>query len=223
VQSAAQVGQLAAYDICDAREAGPGTITVPPAWLNYRIGDCLTFQPEDGWTVKIIITGRALDASTGAVTYTVRSETDAKHAYALGESGRRRPPRASPMMTSRPVDDWTVTGTRSPPMQAPASRRWWHRARFPTAMPMRWCSTIASMPQALRMRMAGWAPAHEAPTTRKEITGITPETAYQVSMRYRVRGHASRHHLHPGDQRAGYRRSQCHAGRPSGTPVGSTG
>ena len=69
VQQVDQVTQLATYDVCDAREAGPGSIPLGPWWLNYRIGDCVTFSPEDGFSAKVMITGRA---ASSPMTYAAR-------------------------------------------------------------------------------------------------------------------------------------------------------
>jgi hypothetical protein len=91
VQNVNQAAQLAAYDIMDAREAGPGKVQLKPFYLNYRPGDCLTFNPEAGASIKVEITGRDLDAGTSAVTLELRGETDAKHAFALGQTGTAPP------------------------------------------------------------------------------------------------------------------------------------
>ena len=89
VQDAAQVAQLAAYTICAAREFGPIITPLKLRWVGYKPGDCLTVQSANlGMDSQpIIVSKRHLDPDTGAVTLTSRSETTAKHDYALGRTG----------------------------------------------------------------------------------------------------------------------------------------
>lgn len=89
VQDAKQVAQLAAYDLVNARELGPASVSCKPHWRHYKRGDCIMVQcPRtlgmDG--MKCIILGRDLDPMTGDVTLTIQSETDAKHDFALGRT-----------------------------------------------------------------------------------------------------------------------------------------
>ncbi len=88
VQDAGQAAQLAAYDIVDAREFGPIVLPLKTRWVGYRPGDCLTIDVPDlnmvGQTA--IVLDRSLDPSTGIVTLTLRSETAAKHDFALGRT-----------------------------------------------------------------------------------------------------------------------------------------
>lgn len=190
VQDVNQVAQLAAYDICDSREAGPGTIPLKPAWMNYTIGDCVTFQPEDGWSVKVIITGRKIDPATGGVTYTVRSETDAKHAFALGQTGVA-PPTSSltydnPLPT--PGADWSLSGATLTSAGGSVAALVVSGAVSP--------ANVEAVAFDYRVYTSGlgdedgWLGASlEAPTIMaKEITSVTPGTQYQASVRYRVAG-----------------------------------
>ena len=84
-----QACQLAAYTITNGREIAGITLPGKPKLRNYDVGDCFTLDvPEAGLaTTKVMVTDRATDWSTGGVTLTVRTETDAKHAYSLGVSG----------------------------------------------------------------------------------------------------------------------------------------
>lgn len=88
VQQLAQAGQLARYAIEEAREFGPIQLIVGPRWLGYRPGDMITVNvPACGLNGQLCkIDDRQLDASTGLVTLTLRSETTAKHAFALGQT-----------------------------------------------------------------------------------------------------------------------------------------
>ncbi|HWU03179.1 MAG TPA: phage tail protein [Novosphingobium sp.] len=191
VQSVTQASQLAAYDICDARELGPVSIPVGPAWLNYKLGDCLYFQPEEGWSVKVKVTGRSIDASTGIVTLTAQGETDGKHAFALGQTG------TAPAISSltydfgiaAPTTDWALTGTTL-------------TAADGTATPALVVAGAVTNPNTESVIIEyrpyistatdseNWISAStDTPTiTRKEITSITSGAQYQASVRYRVRG-----------------------------------
>lgn len=190
VQQVNQVAQLAAYDICDAREAGPGSVPLKPHWLNFRVGDCVTFAPEAGWSIKTTIRGRAPDLQTGAVSYTLRGETDGKHAFALGLTGTAPPIVSLTYSTTiaAPSGDWALTGDTLTANGA--------------SIPALVLTGAVANPNAdavvFEYRLYatglgaddGWMGASiEAPTvTRKEFTQVTPGTQYQVGVSYRVRG-----------------------------------
>ncbi|WP_242095414.1 hypothetical protein [Sphingomonas sp. CROZ-RG-20F-R02-07] len=97
-----QVAQLARYDIEDAREFGPITLPLKIRWMGYKPGDVVTVNlPEVGlFHQDVMILSRTLEASTGVVTITARSETAAKHAFALGQT--TTPPPAP----SLPANAW---------------------------------------------------------------------------------------------------------------------
>lgn len=191
VQAVDQVTQLATYEVADAREAGPGSIPLKPWWLNYRLGDCVTFSPEEGWSVKIMIMGRDLDAQTGTVTYTVRTETDAKHAFALGQTG------VAPL-TAGIVYDTSVA--------APAPAAWLLAGVTLTANGVSIPALVVSgapdnvsadavifeqRPYLVGQTSdVGWSSASVEPAdvARKEFGTVTPGTQYEVAVRYRVRG-----------------------------------
>jgi hypothetical protein len=191
VQNVHQASQLACYEIYNSREAGPGKIQLKPFYLNYRPGDCVTFAPESGASIKVEITGRELDPTSGAVTLDVRGETDAKHAFALAQTGTA-PPISSIVydnsVAAPGVSDWSLSGTTL--------------AANNTATPALVVTGALSNPNAdgiifeYRLHASGlgddanWIGAGtETPTTiRKEIVSVTPSTSYDVSVRYRVRG-----------------------------------
>jgi hypothetical protein len=87
VQDVAQVGQLARYDIENEREL-PGELLLMPRFMGYEPGDCLTVtEPELGLNgQKVVILNRGFDPVSGAVTFAVRTETDAKHPFALEQT-----------------------------------------------------------------------------------------------------------------------------------------
>lgn len=94
VQDAAQAAQLAAYAIVDGREFGPITLPLKPLWLGYKPGDCITVDAGEDLALdeqKVLILARDFDPASGVVTFTCRSETDAKHDFALGRTGTPPP------------------------------------------------------------------------------------------------------------------------------------
>ncbi|HEY1750312.1 MAG TPA: hypothetical protein VGG29_03560 [Caulobacteraceae bacterium] len=89
VQDVDQVSQLAAYAIYDSREFGPISLPAKPQWMGLQPGDAITLD-EDEWGLSsqlCLITNRKIDPSTGIPQLTLRSETTAKHAAALGRTG----------------------------------------------------------------------------------------------------------------------------------------
>ncbi|PLR25058.1 hypothetical protein SGCZBJ_12540 [Caulobacter zeae] len=87
VQEATQVGQLCRYAIEDARELNSIVLMLKP-WLRWvPPGSCALIQaPETGLNgQKIRLLKRTREMSTKTVGWTMRTETDAKHSYALGQ------------------------------------------------------------------------------------------------------------------------------------------
>jgi hypothetical protein len=185
VQNVDQVAQLAVYDIYDLREAGPGTVPLKPWWLNYRIGDCVTFAPEDGFAIKAQITGRGIDAQS------LRGETDGKHAYALSRTGVA-PPVASLSYSS------TVAAPDGADFALAGATLSDNGASIPALVLTGACGNLSADAVIIDYRPYAsglgdddlWSGASvEAPTlARKEITSVTPGTQYQAGVRYRVRG-----------------------------------
>jgi hypothetical protein len=105
VQDAKQAAELAAYDILDAREFEPVTLPVGPKWSALRPGDVIEItEPEYGMSAQqLLIETRGLDATSGQVTLSARSETPGKHAYALG-----RTPSPPPIPSLTPIDPTKV-------------------------------------------------------------------------------------------------------------------
>jgi len=111
-----QAAQLAAYDIANAREAGPGVFPLKPRWLGYKGGDCLLIEDaeEFGYLAgkKVLVLRRGLDGATGGVTLTLREETDAKHTEALSQVGVPPPDvtiNAPPAFRDPATGSWTVS------------------------------------------------------------------------------------------------------------------
>ena len=87
-QDVNQVAQLAAYAIVNAREFTPIVTPLKLKWIGYKPGDALTINSADlgQQNQLVVIQKRQLDPSTAAVTLTMRSETTAKHDFALGKT-----------------------------------------------------------------------------------------------------------------------------------------
>lgn len=210
VQDVSQAATLGRYEIEDSRELGPGSFPLKPAWLNYKAGDCVTLDLPDASSLKLLLLTRSIEAATGVVTFTVRSETDGKHPFALGQTGTP-PPTASvgafdPTVEPPPEGDWILNGTT---LTA-------NGASIPALVALGAVSnSLADAAifdfRTVELELDGdgepvvdgdghyvvatdsegeWTAAGVEPPTivRKEITGVTPGTAYQVSVRYRVRG-----------------------------------
>lgn len=89
VQDKDQAAQLAGYTLANRREFGPIRITVKPWLMSAKIGEAAELHiPEAGLDGHLaIIIGRSIDAATGSIALTLQSETTAKHAWALSQTG----------------------------------------------------------------------------------------------------------------------------------------
>lgn len=116
---AKQPGQLAAYEIVNSREAGPWSLTVGPEFIGLQTGDVVNLNvPEEGLDNQpVLIKQRGINPATGKVTFTVETETFAKHAFALGETTTPPAPwspTAPDLKPPAPVQtEWSVSGTTS--------------------------------------------------------------------------------------------------------------
>ncbi|WP_242140878.1 hypothetical protein [Sphingomonas sp. TREG-RG-20F-R18-01] len=187
VQDVGQATQLGRYEIENAREFGPVTVQLKPAWMNYRVGDCVTLAPREITPQKMLILSREVDPATGIVTFTMRSETDGKHAYALGQTGV-----APPTATLNPY---------VPPQTAPAVGAWsligGTIVNDGQTAPALIVNGACEVPNAdgiiFEYRVAGsssWiGGAVVSPlTTHHEIGSVTPLTSYEVAVSYRSNG-----------------------------------
>lgn len=112
-----QAAQLAAYAIVNSRERVSGRVPMMPWMRELRPGDCFTFQTPglnlDG--VKVMVLDREWDADRQIITITFQSETDSKHAFALGQDPD--PPAPTGLTVGNPFEvpapdgtQWTATG-----------------------------------------------------------------------------------------------------------------
>jgi len=192
VQDAKQAATLARYDIENTRELGPGTFPLLPKWINYKGGDCVTIQRGDLAPIKVLILRRTIEPSTPKVTFEVRSETDGKHAFALGQT-TTPPPTASvgaydPTVAGPNAADWTAAGGVLTS----------NGTSIPAIIITGVVSNASADAVLFDYRLAGsgsgpevgWntAGTDSPSTTRKEITSVASGASYEVSVRYRVRG-----------------------------------
>lgn len=185
VRDAKQAAQLAAYDLANMRESIKVSATLKVDALSIRAGDCITFNvPEVGLeNQKCVVIRKTTDYQTAMVTVECRSETDGKHAWALGQAANPPPtPSLSandPLYMPPPLAvDWTVTpqppsgGTSQPiiNVDGPIDR-----------------GDIASVIVEYALDADGpWTSAGPAdPSTGKyQISGLNPGASYWVSIRY---------------------------------------
>ncbi|GLK49484.1 hypothetical protein GCM10017620_24570 [Brevundimonas intermedia] len=111
-----QAAELAAYDILDAREPFSGSVPLKPHMRLLKRGDCFVIDEPgvllDG--VKCIVLSRSYDPKTAQVRIGFRSETDSKHALALGKTTTLPDfptlTPTDPTFVSPPeAGDWTIT------------------------------------------------------------------------------------------------------------------
>jgi len=190
VQSVTQASQMAAYNVANAREFGPILLPLKPKWISYRTGDCVTVNIPDANlnNQSCVILRREIDPGSGIVMLTLRSETTAKHAFALGLTGTAPP---TPALSSR-----------NEVPAAPSSAAW---ALTPATlaaggwvMPALSLAGGADNPGAesiiVEYRVSGTTPwvaggDFDPASTRIDIAkGVMPATIYDVAISYRVRG-----------------------------------
>jgi hypothetical protein len=187
-----QAVQLARYEIENAREFGPITLPLKLRWMGYKPGDVVTADiPELGLNGQdILIMNRSLSPHDGSVTLTARSETTAKHAFALGQTGT---PPATPSISGPPLIPtpgsaaWALVGGT---ITAP------NGATFPVlqisgavdsgvidAIVFEYRISADGQDEA-----ANWILYDAAPPSTQllDITGLQDGTAYDVAVSYRM-------------------------------------
>jgi hypothetical protein len=179
-----QAAQLARYDIADSREGITGTIPLKPYLRDLEPGDCFTIT-EDGFAMsgqKCLVLSRTYDPASDVVQVTFRSETDAKHAWALSGTG------SAPATPS-------LSGTDPGIVPTPSGSDWTLAAgaagvpsvSLTGAVP----STINVARVVVEYRLNGgtdWTVLTEgsSDTVAAEVQGLTANTAYQVAVSYRT-------------------------------------
>lgn len=212
-----QIAQLARYDIENAREIDGISLPLKLRWYGYKPGDVVGVDlPEAGLQNRdVLIRNRGLEAGTGVVTITSRTETAAKHAFALGQTTT---PPASPstmplpdLAASEPQDgDWILTGTTI--SSATGSIPALSVALQPGHEVDDDVDTVIFETRQHadgQADDAGWANAElsTATVTAKTISAVAGGVAYDVAVSYRSRSSVSNRLIlgpaTPGDLSAG--------------------
>lgn len=183
IQDTKQVATAVRYDIENGREFGPITLPLKLVWMGYKPGDCVTVAlPEVGLNDQpVLLLNRDLEPATGVVTMTARSETAAKHPYALGQTTTAPPTPGvtAPLLVPVPADgDWFLdvlpadVGVVSPTLVVLGHV-------FPN---------VDGVVFEYREFGSGgeWSNAgSDVPSvTRREITGVKADTQYEVAVSY---------------------------------------
>lgn len=190
VQSAAQAKQLATYDLVNNREFLSMTVTCGPRLLEVRVGEAVKVElPEIAvHDEKFIVVSRRFDPLTHQVTLQLRSETDDKHPFALGQTA---------VAPGSPTQDGGYDPSNPPP---PSANVWQIVATHlvgtdgvsqPAIVIEGACDDPNAQSIVVEYRLNGteaWTSYAELPksTTRIEITGLTGGDTYQAALSYRT-------------------------------------
>jgi hypothetical protein len=235
-----QVAQLARYDIENAREFGPVKINMKPRWMGYRAGDVITGGAslhELGLVGQdIMLLNRQFNPSNYTVSMTARSETAAKHAFALGQTTTAPP---TPMLSGPPLipvpsaNSWAIVsetvsanGTTIPALVIQGATD----SSVISGVVFEYRESTGQQDDGADWISAGInAPGAET----KAITGVKDGTEYQCAVSYQtVSGTGSRLILGPvvagqtsvpwesGVTGPGKPEDGATVGAPDGTPVG---
>ncbi len=110
-----QAGQLAAYDLANTRETLKVAFPAKPHLLGVKPGDAVTVTSvEHGLSMqKFIVTARPIEIMEGTIAFELRSETDSKHPWALGQTSQPAPSPGllpfDPTPTTPGADEWQIT------------------------------------------------------------------------------------------------------------------
>lgn len=188
VQQTAQAHQLATYELCNSREFLTFNVNAKLRLLSVRVGDAITVEaPEIAAKArKCVVIGREYNPSDQNVTLSLKSETDSKHPFALGQSQVAPPaPKLDGYDPSNPgapaANAWAITDTQI--------------KKDDTTLPVIVVTGAVDDPNTstiiVEYRPSGtsaWLNYGEFPrtTTKVEISGLTDQTAYDVALSYRT-------------------------------------
>lgn len=183
VDKATQGAQLAALQIANTREGIAGIIPLKPHLQKIKPGDAFTIT-EPGFVLnglKCLCLSTEFDPSTKIVAVSFVSETDAKYAFALGQS--QDPPEPAEL---EPVDPRYVS--------PPGETEWEIVARPPAegGAQVPGFDLVGEVDNATATALlVEWGPTAEGPWTqaymgpptaeRIPITGVQPKAVYYVS------------------------------------------
>lgn len=187
-QQAAQAHQLAAYELCNTREFLTATVNVKLRLLSVRVGEAIMVNVPDlsASALKCVVIGREFDPMTLSVTLSLKSETDAKHPFALGQTQIAPPsPRLDtydPSNPGAPEDNaWSITDTQITTADQ----------KVPVLVITGAVDDPNTSAVIVEYRPVGsttwlnWG-EYARTTTRIEINSVTAGTQYQVAISYRT-------------------------------------
>ena len=187
VRNAKQAGQLAAYDLANLREGLTATLPSKVHLMHVHPGACITVDvPELALAGQKFIVRRATtNHQAASVTLELRSESDGKHAWALGQAAQPAPsPSLSavdPKYVPPPApDDWTVVP--KPPGGGGVSQ-----PIVIIELPIETTDIIAVIIKHGPSAAGPWTDGYEGsprPDGRYEIAGLTPGQTYCFSLQY---------------------------------------
>ncbi|WP_392353043.1 hypothetical protein V8F63_09830 [Brevundimonas sp. LF-1] len=187
VRNAKQAGQLAAYDLANLREGLTATLPSKVHLMHVHPGACITVDvPELALAGQKFIVRRATtNHQAASVTLELRSESDGKHAWALGQAAQPAPsPSLSavdPKYVPPPAaEDWTVLP--KPPGDGGVSQ-----PIFVIEAPVETTDIVAVIIKHGPSASGPWTDGYEGSPRadgRYEIAGLTPGQTYCVSLQY---------------------------------------
>ncbi len=187
VRSAKQAGQLAAYDLANLREGLTATLPSKVHLMHVHPGACIKVDvPELALANQKFIVRRATtNHQSASVTLELRSESDAKHAWALGQAAQPAPsPSLSavdPKYVPPPApEDWTVVP--KPPGGGGVSQ-----PIVVIELPIETTDIVAVIIKHGPSASGPWTDGYEgSPRTdgRYEVAGLTPGQTYCFSLQY---------------------------------------
>lgn len=187
VRDPKQAGQLAAYDLANLREGLTATLPSKVHLMHVHPGACITVDvPELALAGQKFIVRRATtNHQAASVTLELRSESDGKHAWALGQAAQPAPsPSLSavdPKYVPPPAaEDWTVLP--KPPGDGGVSQ-----PIFVIEAPVETTDIVAVIIKHGPSASGPWTDGYEGSPRadgRYEIAGLTPGQTYCVSLQY---------------------------------------
>lgn len=187
VRSAKQAAQLAAYDLVTLREGLTVTLPSKVHLMHVHAGDCITVDDPELAMVgqKFVVMRTTTDYKTASVTLELRSETDAKHAFALGQASKAPPSpglsAVDPKYVPPPVaEDWTVLP--KPPGGGGVSQ-----PIFVIEAPVETTDIVGVIIKHGPSASGPWTDGYEGSPRadgRYEVAGLTPGQSYCVSLQY---------------------------------------
>ncbi|WP_155802351.1 hypothetical protein [Brevundimonas naejangsanensis] len=187
VRNAKQAGQLAAYDLANLREGLTATLPSKVHLMHVHPGACITVDvPELALAGQKFIVRRATtNHQAASVTLELRSESDAKHAWALGQAAQPAPSPAlsavDPKYVPPPAaEDWTVLP--KPPGDGGVSQ-----PIFVIEAPVETTDIAAVIIKHGPSASGPWTDGYEGSPRadgRYEIAGLTPGQTYCISLQY---------------------------------------